>query len=156
LRAKPGLALGERERMKVRVAAAETGISVNPPAAWLDSSAALRGAEMARDAGVFAAYHGAVFRAAFEDRADIGRIEVLADLAEGVGLERARFIHQATEAGAMADRIAANKREADDFSALGYPTFILGDFPLIGIQPIETMRLLLKRYMEKRAAEPQA
>lgn len=56
----------------------------------------------------------------------------------------------------MAARIAANKDEADRFSALGYPSFILGDFPLTGIQPIETMRMLLARFIERRAAEPQA
>jgi hypothetical protein len=33
---------------------------------------------------------------------------------------------------------------------------ILGDFPLIGIQPTETMRMLLKRFIEQRTAEPQA
>ena len=56
----------------------------------------------------------------------------------------------------MAARIAANKIEADRFSALGYPSFILGDFPLTGIQPIESMRMLLARFIERRAAEPQA
>jgi hypothetical protein len=52
----------------------------------------------------------------------------------------------------MAPRIA-NKREADRLSALGYPAFILGDFPLIGIQPIATMRLLLRRFIDQRSQE---
>jgi hypothetical protein len=43
-----------------------------------------------------------------------------------------------------------------EFSALGYPTFILGDFPMIGIQPIESMRLLLGRFIRQRTEEPQA
>ena len=63
-----------RERNKVIAVAAETGIAVMPPDAWLDSGAALQGAEMAREAGCFAAYHEAVFRAAFEERLDIGDI----------------------------------------------------------------------------------
>jgi hypothetical protein len=37
---------------------------------------------------------------------------------------------------------------------LGYPAFILGDFPLIGIQPIETMRLLLRRFIAQRTQNP--
>ena len=56
----------------------------------------------------------------------------------------------------MSARIAGNQREADEFSALGFPTFILGDFPMIGIQPIESMRLLLGRFIRQRAEEPQA
>src|SRR5579885_2911972 len=65
-------------------------------------------------------------------------------------------IRNAITSGRMAPRVAANKAEAESFSALGYPSFVLGDFPLIGIQPIETMRMLLARFIERRAAEPQA
>jgi protein-disulfide isomerase len=54
----------------------------------------------------------------------------------------------------MAQRLANHKAEADRFSALGYPAFILGDFPLIGIQPIETMRMLIRRFIDRRTQEP--
>jgi protein-disulfide isomerase len=70
-------------------------------------------------------------------------------------MEPAHFRDE-VERGRMASRIAANKAEADRFSALGYPSFILGDFPLTGIQPIETMRKLLARFIERRVAEPRA
>jgi predicted DsbA family dithiol-disulfide isomerase len=154
-RAKAGRPLGELERQKVLIVAAETGIPVAPPSQWIDSTAALEGAEIARDAGVFRAYHDAVFRAAFEDRADIAQPSVLDALAARVGLNAPQF-RAAVESGAMAPRIEAYRREADDFSALGYPTFILGDYPLIGIQPIATMRLVIARFMQQRTSEPQA
>src|ERR1700678_2285253 len=64
-RAKPGRVLGERERQKVLFVAAETGVRVAPPRSWSDSIPALQGSEVARDAGVFAEYPAAVFRAAF-------------------------------------------------------------------------------------------
>jgi predicted DsbA family dithiol-disulfide isomerase len=154
-RAKPGRVLGERERQKVLFVAAETGVRVAPPPSWIDSTAALQGSEIARDAGVFAAYHDAVFRAAFEQGADIADAKVLDAIAERAGLDRSKF-RTTLDSGAMAARLAEHKREADEFSALGYPTFILGDFPMIGIQPIESMRLLLGRFIRQRAAEPQA
>jgi predicted DsbA family dithiol-disulfide isomerase len=154
-RAKPGRVYGEDERRKVLMVAAETGIQVAPPRCWIDSTAALQGAEIARDAGAFAAYHEAVFRAAFEKGADIASAEVLDDIAQRCGIDRARF-RELLDAGAMEARIAAHKCEADEFSALGYPTFMLGDFPMTGIQPIESMRLLLGRFIQKRAEEPQA
>lgn len=153
--ATPGRVLGERERQKVLLVAAETGINVAPPPSWLDSSAALQGSELARDAGVFGLFHDAVFSAAFEHRADIAKPEVLDPIAERAGLDRADF-RAAIVAGAMIPRLEANRREADDFSALGYPTFILGDFPLIGIQPIESMRMLIVRYLTQRSGEPHA
>jgi predicted DsbA family dithiol-disulfide isomerase len=154
-RTRPGLPLGPLELGRIRNVVAETGIGVEPPARWLDSDKALQGSELAREAGAFAAYHDAVFRAAFEERADIGDLDVLSAIAARAGLELAPFRDE-VERGRMAARIAANKAEADRFSALGYPSFILGDFPLTGIQPIETMRMLLARFIERRAAEPQA
>jgi predicted DsbA family dithiol-disulfide isomerase len=154
-RTRPGRALGPVELGKIANVSAETGIAIMPPARWLDSARAIEGAELAREAGVFRAYHEAVFRAAFDERLDIGSPEVLAALAESAGMEPERFCADLAD-GRMAPRIAGHKQEADRFSALGYPTFMLGDFPLIGIQPIDTMRLLLKRFLDRRSAEPQA
>src|SRR5437899_10547371 len=85
-RARPGGTLGELERRKVLMVAAETGIAVAPPDRWIDSTSALEGAEVARDAGLFAAYHEAVFRAAFEERLEIADAAVLDSIAERAGL----------------------------------------------------------------------
>ena len=148
-----GRELGPREHEKVMMVAAETGVPVAPPPRWLASEAALEGAELARKAQVFAAYHSAVFQAAFEDRLDIGSSEVLAAIAEKAGMEPQQFLAD-VEAHTMAPRIVEYKREADQFSELGYPTFMLGDFPLTGIQPIATMRLLFERYILRREQEP--
>lgn len=148
-----GRELGPREHEKVMMVAAETGVPVAPPPRWLASEAALEGAELARKAQVFAAYHSAVFQSAFEDRLDIGSSEVLAAIAEKAGMEPQQFLAD-VEAHTMAPRIVEYKREADQFSALGYPTFMLGDFPLTGIQPIATMRLLFERYILRREQEP--
>lgn len=154
-RAKAGRVLGPVERQKVQTVVAETGIKVAPPANWIDSTAALQGSELAREAGCFAKYHEAVFRAAFEDRADIAQPEVLDSIAKQSGMDPRRF-RAGLESGRMAERISRNKEEADRFCALGYPTFILGDFPVTGIQPIETMRMLLGRFIQQRSEEPQA
>jgi len=154
-RAKPGRVLGDREREKVLQVAAETGIAVAPPKSWIDSSAALQGSEIARDAGVFRTYHDAVFRAAFEDGVDIANAALLDTIAVRAGIDRAQF-RAGLASGAMAARIEEHKREADEFSALGYPTFILGEFPMTGIQPIESMRLLIGRFLRQRTEEPQA
>ncbi len=150
---RPGNALGAIERMKVMNVIAETGVEVAPPEQWIDSAAALMGSELAREARQFARYHEGVFRAAFEDRRDIAEIGLLGEIARAAGMDRGRFEND-IRARRMESRVAANKDEADRFSALGYPTFILGDFPLTGIQPKETMRMLLGRFIEQRSREP--
>ncbi|MGH7780924.1 MAG: DsbA family oxidoreductase [Candidatus Binataceae bacterium] len=153
--AKAGRAITGLERQKVLMVAAETGIAVAPPARWIDSSAALEGSELARDAGVFAKYHEAVFRAAFEDRADISALAILGEIAGRAGMDAMKF-HADLESRRMAPRLEQSRREADEHAALGYPTFVLGDFPMIGIQPAATMRLLLARFIQQRQTEPQA
>lgn len=152
-RSQPGNRLGEVERMKVMNVIAETGIALTPPERWIDSEAALEGAELARESRVFARYHDGVFRAAFEEGRDIAKVDVLSGIAAAAGMDIVRF-REDIASRRMAARVAANKAEADRFSALGYPTFILGDFPLVGIQPKETMRMLIRRYIEQRAEEP--
>jgi predicted DsbA family dithiol-disulfide isomerase len=150
---RPGYALGPIERMKVANVIVETGVQVMPPERWIDSDAALQGSELAREAGVFTAYHDGVFAAAFEHRRDIADADVLAEIAASAGLDRQSFLHD-LRTRRMASRIASHQAEADNFSALGYPAFILGEFPLIGIQPIDTMRLLIRRFIDLRTQEP--
>src|SRR5271170_3951204 len=123
-RSRPGTPLAAIERMKVMTAIAETGVAVAPLESWIDSAAALEGAELAREAQVLAAYHEQVFRAAFETRNDIARPELLTQIAARCGLDPIRF-RTDLETHRMAPAIAANKDEADRCSALGYPAFIL-------------------------------
>ena len=152
-KARAGGELGPREYQKVMMVVAETGIRVTPPKVWINSDAALMGAELAREAKAFRAYHDAVFRAAFDNALDISNRDVLADVAHRAGMDRAGFLADLLSER-LASRIADNKREADEMAALGYPTFILGEFPLIGIQPKETMRLIFARYIRQREENP--
>jgi predicted DsbA family dithiol-disulfide isomerase len=148
----PGEPLGTIERMKIMTALAETGIAVQPVERWIDSALALEGAELAHEAGMLPAYHERVFREVFEHREDIASVDRLARIASECGLDAALF--RADLMGhRMAARIAANQAEAEGLSAVGYPAFILGDFPLIGIQPIASMRLLLQRFIDQRSHE---
>jgi predicted DsbA family dithiol-disulfide isomerase len=154
-RAKPGRIVTDLERQKVLMVAAETGIAVAMPPAWLDSTDALLGSEVARSCGVFRNYNDAMFRAAFEQRRNIGDRAEVEDVAARAGLDLEWFRRE-LQRGATAARLEANRREADEFSALGYPTFILGDFPMTGIQPKDSMRLILSRFIQQRTREPQA
>ncbi len=145
---KPGEALGERERGKILRVSHETGIDLRIPQRWLNSAPALEGALWAKEKGKFRQYHSAVFAAAFTEGRDIGDVEVLGSLVEGLGLD-AQELMEHLQAGTFTARVQENEAEARRLGVVGYPTFMLGDFPLIGIQPRETMKLLLRRYLEK-------
>lgn len=150
---KNGEMIGDDAKGRIVRVSRETGVPLRIPATWLDSRAALEGAEFARDHGRFAAYHDVVFAAAFENGRDIGDRRALHELVERVGLPAAAF-DVALDSGALADRVAQTEEEAARFGVVGYPTFLLGEFPLIGIQPANTMRLLIQRYVDKAREQP--
>lgn len=152
---RPGNALGTVERAKIAAVIAETGVQVTPPERWIDSKAALMGSELARQAGVFELFHDRVFRGVFELGLDIANPDRLVEIAAAAGMDSKAF-RQGIQDQLTASCLMENKSEADRFSALGYPTFMLGEFPLIGIQPKETMRLLLTRFLSQRRSAPQA
>jgi predicted DsbA family dithiol-disulfide isomerase len=145
---KNGEMIGDEAKGKIFRVARETGIELRVPDRWLDSSYALEGAEFAREHGKFQEYHDLIFAAAFGDSQDIGDLPTLLSLAESIGLS-ACALADALETGALTARVKEHEAEAAAFGVAGYPTFMLGEFPLIGIQPAETMRLLIQRYVDK-------
>lgn len=146
---KNGEMIGEEAKGKIFRVARETGVALRAPERWLDSSYALEGAEFAREQGKFQEYHDTVFAAIFEEGVDIGDLSTLLALAESIGLSGEK-LEQALMTGALTSKVKENEAEAATFGVVGYPTFLLGEFPLIGIQPAETMRLLIQRYVDQR------
>jgi predicted DsbA family dithiol-disulfide isomerase len=158
----PGNPIAAQERAKIASVVVQTGVRVTPPERWIDSEAALMGSELARAAeqaqpgsSIFQRFHAGVFRAIFEEGRDISNPDELVQIAIAAGINADDF-RRDLGGRLMAPRIMENKQEADCFSALGYPTFMLGEFPLIGIQPKETMRLLISRFIDQRRSSSQA
>jgi 2-hydroxychromene-2-carboxylate isomerase len=145
---KQGERIGGAMRAKIERVSDETGIELRIPDRWLDSRAALEGALLAEDCGCAAAYHHEIFAAAYERGDDIGDRAVLVRAATVAGLPMGRFMEfVATRRGAP--RLAEVRDEARQLGVVGYPTFLLGEFPLTGIQPYETMKLLVRRHIER-------
>ena len=143
-----GELIGGDTRTKIERVAYETGIALHIPARWLDSRAALEGVLFAEDCGCAGAYHQQVFAAAYERGDDIGSRAVLVRAASDAGLPMGRFMEfVATRRGAP--QLAEIRQEAQQVGVVGYPTFLLGEFPLTGIQPYETMKLLVTRHIER-------
>jgi len=145
---KNGEMIGDEVKGKIVRISRDTGVPLRIPAKWLDSSYALQGAEFAKDHNLFPEYHEAVFAAAFEKSKDIGELTTLLDIAEQVGLS-GTALESALLSGNLTKRVDDTEQQAATFGVVGYPTFMLGEFSLIGIQPAETMRLLIQRYVKK-------
>lgn len=114
------------------------GIEIHLPPVQPRSRPAFEGAEFARDAGRLDAYTRAVHEGFFQRGLDIGRPDVLADIAVAVGLDRAAFL------GSLAShrylpRVLEQEREAHELGIHSVPSLILGDYLIPGCVPYETL-----------------
>ena len=112
---------------------------------------AFQGLEFAKDQGKGDEYNGAVFRAFFQQSRDIGRIEVLADIAKEVGLDPEQF-RGALEQGAYRDRVQQLLQTAyERMRVTAVPTMIIGRQRLEGLYPAETMRQVIESKLARGA-----
>jgi len=80
---------------------------------------------------------GRLFRAYFEQGRDIGRPEVLLDIAEGIALDR-DVIARLLESDADIDEIRARDAHARERGVTGVPTFVVANTHVVpGAQPAE-------------------
>jgi predicted DsbA family dithiol-disulfide isomerase len=114
---------------------------------------AFQGLEFAKDHGKADEYNDAVFRAFFQQSRDIGRIDVLADIAKEVGLDPEQF-RAALEQGTYRDRVQQLLRTAyERVGVTVVPTMIIGRQRLEGLYPAETMRQVIESELAHEAAE---
>ena len=109
----------------LRRCAADEGLELRIPAAFpINGLYALRGAIAAQRAGNFAAYHTAMFRAAWQHGRDISRKESVAALVGELGFPD---VAAALDDASIKDELKANTDEAVRRGAFGVPTFFVGN-----------------------------
>jgi predicted DsbA family dithiol-disulfide isomerase len=106
---------------------------------------AFEGFQYAKDRGKSAQYSRRVFEAFFQEGLDIGRPEVLAWLAAGVGLHSQDF-RQALESRRYRDQHRQALRHAyEEARITAVPTFIVGDHALHGLQTRQTLEAAIRQ-----------
>jgi predicted DsbA family dithiol-disulfide isomerase len=138
---------GPRRANALRVAA-ELGVTLRMPAAWGDSRGAGAVAILLEETPREAVWRERVFSACFEAGRPLGEPGLLADLSAGLGADLAD--DALAEARAELERRTERAAAAD---VAGVPTFVLGGWPLGGIQDEHTMRHLLARYAQRARAK---
>ncbi len=125
--------------------AAESGITLASNRWLANSHRALELAEFARDRGTFDEVHTALFHAYFEERRDIGDIDVLCDIATECGLDAQEFKVEILVGryAALIDKTTALARQKGVTST---PTMIFDDrLVLTGAQDYNVYQDILKR-----------
>lgn len=100
---------------------------------------AFEGLQYAKDHGKAGEYNDRVFRAFFQESRDIGRAEVLAELASEIGLDGADF-RRALQAGEYRERHRRALEHAyGERRVRAVPLFVVGNRLLEGWQPAEAL-----------------
>lgn len=111
------------------------------------------GAKYASEHGLGEDYHHAIFAAHWQDERDIASVDVLAEIARGLGLDEAGF-----RAALNDPRYRALVREDEEWAARhglnGVPAFIFGNRYLVsGAQPVEVLREVAERCVAEGLVE---
>jgi len=126
----------------VQPMAAKLGVKMRMPSVVPRTRLAHEAAAWARANGQADALHDAIFRAFFERSADIGQIEVLADLAANVGLDSADLKHSLALHTHLPE-VLADEQQAQNYGLTGVPAFIWNGRGLVGVQTDKNLERLV-------------
>ena len=125
------------------------GLELNVGPFGINSRPALVGAKFAEAQGVGEAYHNAMFRAYWQDAKNIEDVDVLAEVATAVGLNRDEFL-AALDDPQYQNAMLADVQQAFQYGLSGVPAMVYNNKYLVtGAQPYE----LLVEVAEKAAAD---
>jgi len=132
-------------RESVYPLAAKLGITMRLPPVQPRTRLAHEAAHWARRRGRFEDYNAALFRAFFERGEDIGREDVLAGLAEAVGLD-GRDLRAALAEHRFEENVLADMRGAEKFLLRAVPAFVAGESAAeCGVQSLQQLKDLVAR-----------
>ena len=140
----------EATRPRLIQLARETyGLELQPGPMGIDSRPALIGAKYAERQGHGDAYHAAVFRAYWQQAQRIDDRQVLAEIAESIGLERDAFL-AALEDEQYEAAVIADIRQAYAYGLNGVPALVFADKYLVsGAQPYAVLREVVEKVEEE-------
>ena len=133
----------------LQIARDNYGLELNPGPTGIDSRPALIGAKYAEANGKRDSYHAVMFRAYWQESKHIDDKEVLAEVAQSIGLDSAPFL-AALDNPEYEDAVDADIKQAYQYGLNGVPALIFNNKYLVsGAQPYE----VLKQVAEKITTE---
>ena len=133
--------LAARSRFE-QVAAAE-GLPYGQRSHWYNSVPAHEAALWADEHAHGEEFRRRVYRAYFADLLNIGSVDVLAELADSLGLP-ADDLRSALAEGRYRDEVARQFEFARQCGITGVPAYVAGRYLLVGAQPLEVYRQLIE------------
>jgi len=103
----------------------------------------LLASEYAKSKGKFHEFHDNLFRLYFTEGREIGDVEILKTVAEGIGLNKDEMVTKITN-GTYEGNLEVAKNLAKQYEVESTPTFIINNkYHIVGAQSIESFKRLL-------------
>ncbi len=109
---------------------------------------ALEATEFAKAMGLEMPFHHAVFRALWERGEDIEKTEVLAAVAEEVGLDP-RKLEEALGNHTYAEAVQESYQQAISYGINGIPAFTIGRYLFTGAHPYDFFKQVVERVLSE-------
>lgn len=123
--------------------AKEDNTEIKLPGFVTNSRLCLEAAELAKSKGKFLEFHQSAYDAYMKKRENIGKIDVLMDIAKTSGINPGELEHSLKNRE-MKSVIDENAKLADKKMVLGVPTIYFGDFRVHGVQSPDAYREIIK------------
>jgi len=120
-----------------------------------NSLKALQAVEHAKGLGKNDELRDALYSAYWEQKRDVGEMDVLQEIAESVGIQWAP-LELALKTNLYLDTIMEEFQDGMDNGFEGIPAFIIGDVKFTGAQPMELFRQLADRAQAMLEKDPKA
>ena len=128
-----------------KMAREQYDLELNRGPMGIHSRAALIGAKYAEAEGKGTQYRDAVFRAYWQRANNISEVEVLAEIAQSIGLDRGDFLVALNDEQYNA-QVEADVEQAYYYGLTGVPALIFGERYLVsGAQPYEVLRQVVEK-----------
>ena len=137
--------LSEPIRSQVR----DAGLIMRPPPVTPNTLFALEATEYAQQHGKFMEFHHAAYKAYWEDRKDLGQLDVLAEVANSVSLDADDMI-QCLETHEFSNTVMGQYQEALQHGIRGIPTFVVGNLLFTGAHPYDIFKSAMNQYLESQ------
>ena len=137
---------------RLKQAAEECGLPLGERRMTYNSRLAQELAKWAESNGKGDAFHHAVFRAYFAEGQNIGKLDVLAGLAESIGLptEEATAVLRSRP---FRERVDSDWSRSREIGITAVPTFAINRQMVVGAQPYKVLEQFMRNnHIKKRAA----
>ncbi len=134
----------------VKRLADEDGITLKFSDKLPNSRLALYISEFIRKKGKFDEFHELVFDKYWKEGEDIGDLSLLLELSESIGLNRNEILNF-IKSDEPLNMLRKTQLELRRYGINGVPTFIISDRIIVGVQPYEVFKKVIKKVLEEDA-----